>query len=60
MSGSGKASNLVLGARNLMERADVKKGEDVLLVCEYPFEESAVGAISQAVKERDAVLTTIK
>jgi leucyl aminopeptidase (aminopeptidase T) len=43
-----------------MERADVKKGEDVLLVCEYPFEESAVDAISQAVKERDAVLTTIK
>jgi aminopeptidase len=55
-----KASNLIQGARNLMDRAGVKEAEDVLLLGEYTLEEEVVHAIVQAANERKAVLTTIK
>jgi aminopeptidase len=55
-----ETSNIVLGAQNLMDRGDVKAGEDVLLLCEYPFEETAINAIAQATNERKAILTTVK
>jgi len=55
-----KSSNLILGARNLMDRAGVKEAEDVLLLCEYSLEEEAINAIAQATHEKKAILTTVR